>query len=81
MDNWYDNKQLFEMINELKIELAETSKLIKEYNGLRKNQNDFEGRLTKVETCLNNTKDNKKDYQWLFGWLIGLAGLIYGILK
>ena len=41
MDNWYDNKQLFEMINELKIELAETSKLIKEYNGLRKKSKRF----------------------------------------
>lgn len=81
MEDWYDNKQLFEMINDLRIDLAETLKLIKEYNGLRKNQNDFEKRLTIIEDCISNKKENKKDYQWILGWLVALAGLIYAFLK
>jgi hypothetical protein len=69
------------MINELKMELTETTKLIKEYNGLRKSQNDFEGRLKTIENCLESKDENKKEVQWLLGWLVGLAAFIYGLLK
>lgn len=79
--NWYDNKELFEMIQELKDELRETTKLIKEYNGLRKKQNDFEGRLIMLEQFLSNNKDNKKDRQWLLGWIVALASMLYSVLK
>jgi len=81
LENWYNNKELFEMINELKMELTETTKLIKEYNGLRKSQKDFEGRLREIETCLENKNENKREIQWLLGWLVGLAAFIYGLLK
>jgi hypothetical protein len=85
-DQWYNNKELFEMINELKIELsnvtkelATTTKLIKGYNGLRENQNEFDDRLTKIETCFENKKENKKDYQWLIGFAFGV--LVFLITK
>lgn len=79
--NWYDNKELFEMIQELKEELRETTRLIKEYNGLRKKQYDFEGRLISLEQNLNNSKDSKKDRQWLLGWIVALVSVLYSILK
>jgi hypothetical protein len=41
-DPWYDNKQLFEMVQELKedirtisSEMKQTTEIIKKYNGLR----------------------------------------------
>lgn len=79
--NWYDNKELFEMIQGLKEELRETTRSIKEYNGLRKKQYDFEGRLISLEQNLNNSKDSKKDRQWLLGWIVALVSVLYSILK
>lgn len=81
MDDWYNNKELYEMINDLKIQLLETTRLIKGYNGLREKQNELDERIEKLETIIENKKENKKDYQWILGWLIGLAGLLYGIFK
>lgn len=31
---WYNNKELFEQINDLKLEMQETRQIIKKYNGL-----------------------------------------------
>lgn len=78
---WFSNKELFEMINELKVQLSETTRLIKEYNGLRKKQNDFEGRLIKVENRLSNSREHKKDWQWALGWIVAFASIVLSILK
>ncbi len=87
-NDWYDNKELYEMINDLKIQLLETIRLIKSYNGLKEQQISFENkqeemndRIKTIENCLSAKQENKKDYQWILGWLIGLAGLLYGIFK
>ncbi|MPW26394.1 hypothetical protein GC105_11400 [Alkalibaculum sp. M08DMB] len=80
-ENWYDNKDLFEMIQELKKQLSETTNLIKEYNGLRKKQTDFEKRIIIVENCLENKKENKKDWQWILGWLVAIVSLSIAIFK
>ncbi len=87
-NDWYDNKELYEMINDLKIQLLETTRLIKGYNGLKERQINFENkqeemndRIKTIENCLSARQENKKDYQWILGWLIGLAGLLYGIFK
>ena len=73
MEQWYNNKELFEMIDALKDEMSQTRALIKEYNGLRRSQMQLELRLKTVEDCLDNKKENKKDYQWLVGIIIGVA--------
>ena len=53
MAEWYDNKELFEMLQslkseilELKTELTETKTLIRDYNGLRE-------KITQTDTRLN----------------------------
>ena len=45
-NNWYSNKELFEMVEDLKgdmtdlrLEMKETKTLIRDYNGLRQNIN------------------------------------------
>ena len=37
---WYSNKELFEMLNELKIELVETQSQMRKYNELRRTLNE-----------------------------------------
>ena len=55
-DNWYSNKELFEMmegfkreVTDLRIEMRETKTLIRDYNGLRKNINDTNKKMGELE--------------------------------
>lgn len=48
-EQWYSNKELFEMINGLKSDLAETRQAVREYNDLRQSLNDCIRRVTDIE--------------------------------
>ena len=60
-EQWYSNKELFEMLNELKIELIETKSQIRKYNELRATLNDVmesQETLTKlVNQAINKVND------------------------
>lgn len=71
---WYSNKALFEMIQELKIELAETTRLIREYNGLRKRINSCEQMLAGISGQGKGSKD-------MWGYVVGGIGIISFILS
>ena len=71
---WYDNKALFEMLQdfkedvlELRKEMAETRAIIRNYNGLREKVEDTAG---KVNTLM-----------WLMPVAIAGMGLIFTILS
>lgn len=52
---WYTNKDLFEMMNEIRLELAETQAQVKKYNDLRKTLNDvMESQKTLTEIVHRN---------------------------
>jgi DNA repair exonuclease SbcCD ATPase subunit len=75
MEDWYDNKQLYEMlqtvkqdISEMRKEMAETRTLIRDYNGLREKIDDSGKRISKVESSLGTIK-------WLIPILIAGMGL------
>ena len=48
-EQWYTNKELFEMINGLKSDLTETRKVVREYNDLRRSLNDCIRRVADIE--------------------------------
>jgi len=55
--NWYSNKELFEMleavkndITDLRLDIKETKTLIRDYNGLRKNINDANKEINQLLT-------------------------------
>ena len=52
-NQWYTNKDLFEMIGKLNTELSKTTQLISRYNGLLERQTSFEGRLKNLEVCID----------------------------
>ena len=71
---WYDNKAIFEMlqdfkedVQELRREMAETRAIIRNYNGLREKVEDTAG---KVNTLM-----------WLMPVAIAGMGLIFTILN
>lgn len=84
-NNGYTDKELIEIITDLKVEMAtmrvemtNTTKAIKKYNGLREAQDGLIARVTAIETCLSEKKETKKDYQWVIALIIGV---IMGLLS
>lgn len=52
---WYTNKDLFEMMNEIRLELVETQAQMKKYNDLRETLNDvMESQKTLTEIVHRN---------------------------
>jgi len=52
---WYTNKDLFEMMNEIRLEMAETQAQMKKYNDLRETLNDvMESQKTLTEIVHRN---------------------------
>lgn len=52
---WYTNKDLFEMMNEIKLEMVETQAQMKKYNDLRRTLNDvMESQKTLTEIVHRN---------------------------
>ncbi len=74
-EQWYTNKELFEKIDGLSKELGETQRVVKEYNGLRKELDE----VCKTVTVLMAEGAGKNK---LFGGvvvIIGVVGTLMGI--
>ncbi len=79
-EDWYDNKQLYEMLQNIKQEMtslskemAETRTLIRDYNGLREKIDDTSERISKAESVITTLK-------WLIPALITGMGLLFTFL-
>ena len=91
MSDDFNNKEIVKMmmdfksdIKGLQAEIKETRSLLKSYNGLRQKMMDFEIDYAKFkqEIMTQNAckKDNKTDWKWLLGWVVGIGSLIISII-
>lgn len=78
-DQWYTNRELFEMINDLKEELIETRRVVHEYNALRKDLGNCMQRLIAIEQRGAGREALGEALLRWGGWLVGLAGVISAI--
>ena len=83
--NWYSNKDLYEMmegfkkeVTELRIEMKETKTLIRDYNGLRKNINESSKKLSELERKVETLVDSRKEY---VGYIIAAISTLFLILN
>ena len=60
-EQWYSNKELFEMLNELKIELIETQSQMRKYNDLRATLNDVMKSQETLTKLVNQTINKVSD--------------------
>lgn len=60
-EQWYSNKELFEMLNELKIELVETQSQMRKYNDLRATLNDVMKSQETLTKLVNQTINKVSD--------------------
>lgn len=79
--DWYTNKELYEMMVDLSKKLEKTNEemsktqvMIRDYNGLRERLNDCERRVDQVYGVSKGSKD-------MWGYVIGGVGMLLAILS
>ena len=84
-NNWYSNKELFEMMEDLKedmmdlrLEMKETKTLVRDYNGLRQNINNTKKKIGELERKVDTHTDNRKEY---IGYIIAAISILFLILN
>lgn len=85
MGEWYNNKELFEMIDgfkkevtDLRLEMKETKTLIRDYNGLRKNINKNNKKVGELERKIETHTDNRKEYM---GYILAIISTLFLLLN
>lgn len=73
---WYTNKDLFELINELQIEMRETREAIKKYNGLYDKVATVKKQVDHIESITEGRNKFKEAIRLWGGWLFGLVTLV-----
>ncbi len=91
---WYTNKDLFEMMNEIRLEMAETQAQMKRYNDLRATLNDVmesQKTLTEIvhrnvdkvndmEAARSSRRETFKDFKDLILLGIAIAGWLLTLI-
>lgn len=87
-NEWYTNKDLFEMIGqltkqmaELKNEMHETTRIIREYNGLRRTMGELEQKLIRMETSERTSKESSKSWRDWIAWIIAVIMAVIALIK
>lgn len=62
MSESVSQEKFYEAVQELKVEMAETKTLIRDYNGLRDIINDVDNRVQTLED-INKNKKNYREYK------------------
>src|SRR5690625_8012934 len=73
---WYTNKDLFELINELSDEMRETRSMIRQYNGLREKVDAVEKKVDVMEARAKGRSSVGKAIREGGGWFIDVISLI-----
>ena len=82
-EEWYTNKQLFEMLQGLKddmaetrVELAATRESVRRYNGLREDLEDVRTRVTAIEQQgVGRARVGSAIREW-GSWIMALSSLV-----
>ncbi|MEH6943370.1 hypothetical protein [Bacillus sp. JJ722] len=75
-EQWYSNKDLFEQINKLTLEMQETRNLIKQYNGLRERIDGIEDEVEEMKAVKKGKKTVADSILTWGGWIFTLITLV-----
>ncbi len=78
---WYSNKELYEMINGLTVDLAETRQAIQKYNNLQRTLHDVAVRITRIEEqAIGRHKVGQAIHNWT-PWVITVLSSIIAVMS
>lgn len=80
-EQWYSNKDLYEMVRDLREEVQTMIRVAKEYNSLRETLNDCIRRITAIEErALGRYSAGKAVREW-GGWIVAILAFLYTLYK
>lgn len=94
-EEWYSNKELFEQLNGLRMEMQETRSVIKKYNGLREKVGETRKEIKETRDEVDEVKSKVQTLQakamgrfsvwegvraW-GGWIAALLAMIAAYIK
>lgn len=84
-EQWYSNKDLFEMLETfkkevtgLRMDMNETKTLIRDYNGLRQSINDVTAKVEALQGIVKKSEDNRTEY---IGYIIAVISIVFLFLN
>ena len=80
-DQWYSNKDLFEMIQKLVSQMSRTEQIIKKYNGLHEKVQCHEDYIKEQQGKGSGRQSVEAAFLRWGGWLVGLAGFVYAMSR
>jgi len=75
-EQWYTNKDLYEMVQDLRVDLRETRTLIKQYNGLRQRLDSCEEVLTDLVSQAKGRASVSNAIRAWGGWAVAVVTLL-----
>jgi hypothetical protein len=80
-EQWYTNKDLYEMVQGLKTDLQETRMLIKQYNGLRQRLDSCDDAIADLISQAKGRASVGTAIQSWGGWVVAILSLLLALLK
>src|SRR5699024_7804191 len=86
--NWFDNKELYLLINDLQKDMQETRSMIRKYNGLYDKVESVKYDIDEVKSEVDEIKavqQGKKDFSesiksWS-GWVVAILTFVFMLIK
>ena len=80
-EDWYNNKELFEMIQGLREDLQQTRIIVKKYNGIREDLGETMRRLTAIEEQRAGRNQIGEIIRSWGGWAVAILSLIIAAIR
>ena len=86
LESWYNNRDLFEMIQLLKSELQETRNAVRQYNNLHKNLKEVYDKVSESCKRLDDIESRQAGRNVVWegirnwgGWIVAILSFLYAI--
>jgi len=80
-EGWYSDREMFEMIQKLTVELTETRVAVRKYNGLWEKFDKVDRRLTAIEQRAKGRASVGIAIREWGGWVVGIVAVAAVFLK
>lgn len=80
-NQWYSNKDLYELINNLQFELQETRTAIKKYNGLYSKLNAVREDVDEIKAIQEGKQQFSEQIKGWSGWIVSIVTFIFMLIK
>lgn len=79
--DWYSNRELFEMNQDMKEKFVEFNENFRKYNGLLEKYTALENRLSRIETQKQTKDEANVDWREKIAWAVAILSSLFAIAQ